>query len=129
MHRVAGVILHQHGKALLQHRDEDPGIRFPGWWAIFGGHVEEGEDPEAAARREILEELGLALDGPLGLIYHADDGDRERFFFAAPLKVPLESLCLTEGQGMALAGPEEWDDYRIVPLHRKILEEWGRQSA
>lgn len=35
-------------------------------WAAPGGGVEEGEDDAATLARELLEELGLALDQPLG---------------------------------------------------------------
>lgn len=34
----------------------------PGVWTLPGGGMGKGEDPEAAARREVKEELGLALD-------------------------------------------------------------------
>lgn len=120
--RVAGVILVRNGAVLLQHRDDIPTIRFPGCWAIFGGHVEEDESPEAAARREIEEELCCRLEGPLTLVHHSQNDDgRERFFFAAPLPVPLSELTLCEGQGMALLRPDEFDAYPLVPLHREIL--------
>jgi 8-oxo-dGTP diphosphatase len=130
--RVAGVILFQGGKVLLQHRDDKPEIRWPGAWAIFGGHVEDGETPEAAARREVQEELGLRLEGPLPLAYHGTADGRERFFFAAELTVPLTELALTEGQGMALLSREELSIHPLVPIHRAILEEFfdsrSRQS-
>src|SRR5205085_2221682 len=100
--RVAGVILYREGRVLLQHRDDDPAIRWPGAWAIFGGHVETGETPEEAAQRELEEELGLRLDGDLSLVYHGEDETRERFIYAAALPVPPEALTLSEGQGMAL---------------------------
>ena len=109
---------------LLQHRDDRPDIRFPGHWAIFGGHVEEGETPEEGARREILEELGLELaPDALRLVYHHDDGDRDRFMFAAELPVAPESLVLQEGQGMALLSDADLDRLPVVPLHRQILRE------
>ncbi len=122
--RVAGVILHQGGRVLLQHRDDRPDIRWPGAWAIFGGHVEDDETPETAALREMEEELELRLQGPLPLVYHAVSGDRERFFYAAELPVPLEALTLREGQGMALLSPEELEVYPVVPLHREIVREF-----
>jgi ADP-ribose pyrophosphatase YjhB (NUDIX family) len=120
--RVAGVILHREGRVLLQHRDDRPDIRWPGAWAIFGGHVEEGEPPDEAARREIHEELGLWLEGALDLVYHRDDGDRERFIFAAPLEVPPDALDLREGQDMRLFAREELAFYPVVAIHREILE-------
>ena len=127
--RVAGVILHREGRVLLQHRDDNPDIRWPGAWAIFGGHVEEGEEPEEAARREIEEELGLRLTGPLIPVYHGEDETRERFIFAAPLPVPPEALTLMEGQGMALLTPADLDHYPVVPVHREILDMFLSRAA
>ncbi|MFN3650761.1 MAG: NUDIX hydrolase [Armatimonadota bacterium] len=119
--RVAGVILHRDGRVLLQHRDDRPDIVSPNLWVIFGGHLEPGEEPEAGARREIQEELGLSLEPPLELFHHDDDGNRERFFFAADLRVPIAELTLYEGQAMELLGPEEIRRYPLVPFHRELL--------
>lgn len=130
LQRVAGVILIQNGAVLLQHRDDIPSIRFPNTWAIFGGHVEPGETPEGAARREIEEELCHRLDGPLTLVHHSRHADgRERFFFAAPLTVAVSELTLCEGQAMALLRPEELDAYPLVPLHREILLRYFAEQA
>ncbi|MCW3066676.1 MAG: hydrolase [Solirubrobacterales bacterium] len=65
----AGLLLYRHGdegpEVLLVH----PGGPFwarkdAGAWSVPKGEVDEGEDPEAAARRELAEELGSAP--PLG---------------------------------------------------------------
>ena len=122
--RVAGVILHRDGRVLLQHRDDKPGIVWPGAWAIFGGHLEDDEDPESGAIREIEEELGLKLQPPLTLVHHELHPDnRERTFYAAPLTVPLEDLTLNEGQGMALFSREELETVTVVPLHKRLILE------
>ncbi len=123
--RVAGVILHYDGRVLLQHRDDKPDIRWPGAWAIFGGHLEDDEDPESGAIREIEEELGLKLQPPLTLVHHELHSDnRERSFYAAPLEVPIEELTLNEGQGMALFSPDEMESVTVVPLHKRIILEF-----
>jgi transketolase len=49
-------ILRDDGAALLQHRDDKPGLRRAGMWVPPGGGLDPGETPEDAARREILEE-------------------------------------------------------------------------
>jgi 8-oxo-dGTP pyrophosphatase MutT (NUDIX family) len=54
---VCGVVLlRTDGAALLQQRDDIPGIADPGLWAFPGGHREDHETSEEAARREFLEE-------------------------------------------------------------------------
>ena len=55
-------------------------------WQILGGYVEQGEDPLAAAKRELLEETGLASDEwtPLGtFIADANRRASQATFFLA----------------------------------------------
>lgn len=60
-HRFAGVILvDREGRILMQERDEHPRID-PDKWGLCGGHVDEGEEFEAAAYRELEEETGICL--------------------------------------------------------------------
>jgi ADP-ribose pyrophosphatase YjhB (NUDIX family) len=59
--RFAGVLLvDRRGWILLQERDEHPRID-PEKWGLAGGHVDPGEDFEAAAHRELEEETGVRL--------------------------------------------------------------------
>jgi 8-oxo-dGTP pyrophosphatase MutT (NUDIX family) len=128
--RVAAVILYQGERVLLQHRDDLPDIAWPNHWAIFGGRIEDGETPEEGALREIEEELELRLAPPLALVHQGIDGIRERFVYAARLLVPLESLTLLEGQGMALLSHAEMEAYPLAPAHRVILNQFfARPSA
>ena len=61
--RVATVILvDSRGWLLLQERDEHAPVA-PNQWGLVGGHVEEGEDWDAALEREVEEETGLRVDG------------------------------------------------------------------
>jgi 8-oxo-dGTP diphosphatase len=56
---------------LLIERRWDP---FAGRWALPGGHVDEGEQPIDAARRELAEETGVTVD-TLDLVgVYADPG-------------------------------------------------------
>src|SRR3954454_22836225 len=54
------------GRVLLQERDEHA-PRAAGQWGLVGGHVEDGEDFETAAYRELAEETGVELTGGLRL--------------------------------------------------------------
>jgi 8-oxo-dGTP pyrophosphatase MutT (NUDIX family) len=61
--RIATVILvDERGWLLLQERDEHAPVS-PEEWGLVGGHVEEGEDWDAALAREMQEETGLTVDG------------------------------------------------------------------
>lgn len=60
---MAGIVLlRSDGAALLQHRDDKPGLPHAGLWVFPGGHCEEGESLEACARREFFEETGYRCD-------------------------------------------------------------------
>jgi 8-oxo-dGTP pyrophosphatase MutT (NUDIX family) len=49
-------LLREDGAALLQLRDNKPGLRNAGVWVPPGGHADPGEDIETCARREFAEE-------------------------------------------------------------------------
>ena len=57
------------GWLLLQERDEHAPIE-PNKWCLVGGGVEEGEQPEAAARRELAEETGIVRDDLVAMGRH-----------------------------------------------------------
>jgi 8-oxo-dGTP diphosphatase len=62
---LASVILvDARGWLLLQERDEHALVA-PEQWGLVGGHLEPGEEWEAALYRELEEETGLRLDGGL----------------------------------------------------------------
>lgn len=55
---AAVILLREDGAALLQHRDDKPGLSHAGLWTPPGGHCEACESIETCARREFLEETG-----------------------------------------------------------------------
>jgi len=59
-HHSAGAVVIADGRCLALRRDRE--------WIFPKGHLEAGEEPEAAAVREVFEETGLRIQllGPLG---------------------------------------------------------------
>lgn len=91
-------------RVLMQLRDIKEGIAFPGCWGFFGGSIEPGEAAEAAAFRELREELswephhfvaiGTECAPDLdGLLCHA---------FTCELTIPPEDVVQNEGMDCAL---------------------------
>lgn len=57
--KLAGcVIKNSEGKILLLHRNTSNRNQ----WEIPGGKIDEGEDPEQTAKREVKEELGIDVE-------------------------------------------------------------------
>jgi 8-oxo-dGTP pyrophosphatase MutT (NUDIX family) len=66
---------------VLMHKRSMTKSKFPGFWIVPGGHVEEGEDVLLAAIREIEEETGVILQSQdvslkvLAFHHHLDRGE------------------------------------------------------
>jgi len=122
---VALAMLQRDGRWLMQLRDEIPSIVAPGCWGLFGGHLDPGETPEQALRRELLEEISWqpATLEPV-MVHHIPR--RTAHVFRAELSVPLEQLRLLEGQDMALVSREEllagtiWSS--LLSSHRPLVD-------
>jgi 8-oxo-dGTP pyrophosphatase MutT (NUDIX family) len=103
---VAIAIIHTPDRFLMQLRDNIPGIIYPGCWGFFGGHIDPGETPEEAVKRELLEEISYSP--PWICEFHCYlDSDVTRHVFHAPLTVELNQLVLGEGWDMGLLTPDE----------------------
>jgi len=118
---VSAILLNQNGEILLQHRDDNPAIRYPGHWALFGGTVETGESAHAAARREILEETGYNVEN-LGLFREFVHNGKRESAFAGELNASLDQLSLSEGQGMNFVRPADLPKLPIRPDDKETLK-------
>lgn len=106
MLEVALAMLERDGRWLVQLRDDIPGIVAPGCWGLFGGHLDPGESPDQALRRELQEEINWCA-GELPFWFRHSTPQRTAYFFRCSLPLPLDDLQLLEGQDMVLAGLEE----------------------
>ncbi len=136
---VAIAILPRDGKFLMQLRDNIPTILYPGLWGFFGGHMEPGETPEIAVRREIMEEIGYHIADPKTFGCYSDDRVIRHVFYA-PLTVDIDELVLNEGWDLGLLTPAQIEagvayssiakqERPIGPIHQQIMidfiEWWG----
>lgn len=111
---VVAAALEREGAYLLQKRP--PGKNMAGLWEFPGGKLETGETPETALRRELAEELGIAID----------PGDAVPLLFAearieSGLLLLLLYLCRRwEGEPRALHASEiAWvapETMRLLPM-------------
>jgi 8-oxo-dGTP diphosphatase len=117
---VAGVLFDADGRVLLAQRPE--GKHLAGLWEFPGGKREPGESSLAALRRELEEELGIAIDDAtplLGVPWRHDD-----------TQLLLEALRVggwqgevrpREGQALRWIKPAVVDPRTLAPADRPIL--------
>lgn len=118
------IILNEKNEVLLGRRMRGPG---EGQWALLGGRLDDGETPEEAVVREVMEEIGVVF--------------RPVFFKDMVTKLPEEDspwhlfLFLGTIDGIPVQKPDEVGDLRYfnkdeiknIPLafnHNEILEEF-----
>lgn len=121
------------GKVLAQLRDDKPSIPFPAYWSTLGGAIEDGETPDEAARRELLEETELTP--PLRFWRRFDHrflvGDVpynvEIYSYIGETDVRVDDIHLHEGQRVAYLSREDVDRlpfaYGLDALFRALFDE------
>lgn len=99
IHAVARVhVWDQQGRLLLQLRSATKDIQPNRWDTSVGGHLLPGEEPDAAARREMIEELGVAPDKLVFL---------HRFIWRSPVETEWVTTYATIHDGPFAPNPGE----------------------
>jgi 8-oxo-dGTP pyrophosphatase MutT (NUDIX family) len=136
-HVAAALLVTPEGRYLMQHRDDLPHIMLPGHWACFGGTIEPGETPEAALRRELVEEIEfrpreVVAFTEMVVLLPLDPPRRDRMsFFAVPIVTSdLDRMVLHEGQGKALFTAEALAaEPRVAPWDLAAVLMHARERA
>lgn len=126
------VLLDTENRVLLQLRDEKDWIPFPGMWAIPGGMLEGGENPEECIRREVLEEMGIRLSAEdVSHLWSRVRSYGTEHTFTARVDVAAEDIRLTEGQEVrwfplseAALLPLAYEDDAVLREYEQVPHRW-----
>lgn len=118
---VAGVIVRD-GRFLAARRSET--MAWAGFWEFPGGKVEPGETLEEALKRELHEELSIAIDA--FSLWKVKDkkvtGGAIRLFFHLVTEFS-GTPTPREGQELAWITCDEAKDYSFLPADAEVLSE------
>jgi 8-oxo-dGTP diphosphatase len=121
---VAAAILIENGRVLLSQRKA--GGHLAGAWEFPGGKVHEGEDPRAAVRRELAEEVGIdATAGEiLDVTFHRyDDVGKAMLlmFFEVTRAAASPEPRAIDVAAVKWAGPGDLDPRAFPPADVEVL--------
>jgi isopentenyldiphosphate isomerase len=108
IHRVVHVLVfNTKGELLLQKRSMSKDVAPGKWDTSVGGHLNPGEDPLSAARREMKEELGISPGEPRFLYTYIHTNSYET-------ELVYTYSCLYEGK--ICFNPDEIDEVKFWSL-------------
>ncbi|MDR1857603.1 MAG: NUDIX hydrolase [Desulfovibrio sp.] len=120
------VVIHYHGRGVVIIRRANP----PLGYALPGGFIEEGEQAEAAAVREMREETGLdvELTGLLGVYSRPGRDPRQHTMSVVFVGSPRDPDAIKAGDDAAEAAYYQLDALPspLVFDHAAILEDFRR---
>lgn len=124
MIQVAAGIIWNQGKILLARRKR--GKTLAGFWEFPGGKIEEGELPQQALYRELIEEFGIVV-APSEIFAtncHAYD-HAEIELIAVEAKYVSGYVTLTDHDNFAWVLPRELDSFMLsaadVPVAKMLM--------
>lgn len=111
---------------LLQLRDANPRIPWPGYWNIPGGSIEVGETAESAIKRELIEETGYVLRNPIHFkkYFHTDSWGKSltRYVFYEYYDGVQPIKCF-EGEKIEFISPSKFKKLKIIPHDLDTLQD------
>lgn len=117
------VILTSRREIILQHRDDKPGIGWPGYWSLPGGGAEPGETPMETVLREIMEETGIVPERIAEVpVTSYDPARNPPHVFLGAWEGAEEDLVLGEGQALRLCPLERLPE-KMPPHIRHYIDQ------
>lgn len=122
---VGAIVLNERGEVLLAQRAHEP---FKEKWCIPGGHVEFGEHPEHAVKRELQEETGLEMSSCSFFTYFNEYYKEMQWHAVALIFTGSASGILTPQAGevkqLKFVKPEEVLQMDLAFNHRDIIQKY-----
>jgi 8-oxo-dGTP diphosphatase len=124
---VAGLVLEGERILITQRMADQP---LPLKWEFPGGKIEGGETPEAALRRELLEEIGVEVSvGRIwDVLFHAyPEFDLLMLVYPCRVQGPGQPRCC-EVADLAWVQPLEMRSYDILEADSPLVERLIREG-
>ena len=123
---VAIIIENSKKEFLLLLRDDKLGLSFANYWTLIGGRVEDGETPEMAAHRELLEETGLKMELFFWKRYNriSPQAPVDQYTYIGKVDEPNPEIDIGEGQDIRFFKPEEIGQLQIAYGFDTLLSEY-----
>jgi 8-oxo-dGTP diphosphatase len=125
---VGVAIYNDQGQVILVQRGRPPSV---GTWGLPGGLIDVGERLQAAAAREVMEELGInvAVQGMVTTfesIHHDDEGKVEYHYIVLEYWARYqggEPVAQDDAAAFAWVNADQLDSYALTPQQRRVLEQ------
>ena len=116
------VFVNPEDKVLILKRQNTDGMRFPGMWSFVGGGAEEGERPEAAARREALEETGITINNMEHIRTKSDGNKNIHYYRCLDFTGDVQKdKVLDEHDDFKWINPNDLDQYHTVSGVEQVI--------
>jgi len=125
---VSIILYNDEYEMLLQHRSDDAPW-MPGYWAFFGGGIEDAETARETLYRETFEELGYKLKSPVYVIgqdFYLKEIHGFMRVYADKFDDDPSVLELHEGRGMGWFTAEETEKLKMIDHDRVVIEKVDR---
>ncbi|QSA96072.1 NUDIX domain-containing protein [Methylococcus sp. EFPC2] len=130
-HRAAHILVYDAvDQVFLQKRSPNKDVN-PGLWdSSAAGHVDYGETYDACARRELLEELGLAAGDRLQYLFKLEADAHTGFEFVQVYRLRCDSTLvpnadeIAAGVWLTSAELDDWVDDEHAPLTSSLRLIW-----